>query len=155
MKEAKRHAKTAIFSLHAYESASGAYDAIIPLPYAATVPAAYTQNLTHAVIDAGVGFVLVHGPHHSRDIEKYKSRPIVYGLGSLTYSLGLHFRSYHLPIGWEYGTIAGTQFRNNRPLEIVLHPADHNQLTNNTPLPDITMPQIALKVESARILKHL
>ncbi|KAM0544108.1 hypothetical protein ACHAPJ_011990 [Fusarium lateritium] len=155
IKESKRHVKTTIFSLHAHESASGAEDSVIPLPYAATVPATYTQNITHAAIDAGADVVLVHGPHHLRGIEIYKSRPIFYGLGSLTYSLGLHFRGYDLPIEWDDGIIAETLFENNRPVEIVLHPTVHNQLTNDTSLPDRTMPKIAPKAEASRILKHL
>ncbi|KAJ4247091.1 hypothetical protein NW762_013229 [Fusarium torreyae] len=155
IREAKRHVKTAIFSLHAHESASGADDSVIPLPYAATVPASYTQNISHGAIDAGADVVLVHGPHHLRGIEIYKSRPIFYGLGSLTYSLGLHFRGYDLPIEWDDGIIAETLFKNDRPVEIVLHPTVHNQLTNDTSLPDRTMPKIAPKAEAARILEHL
>ncbi|KAL4876529.1 hypothetical protein BJY04DRAFT_223008 [Aspergillus karnatakaensis] len=151
----KNQSDATIFSLHAHESESGASDEIIPLPYAATVPAGYARNISRAAIDAGADAVLIHGSHTLRGIEIYNSRPIFYGLGSLTYSLGLSFRGYNLPIEWDDGVIAETLFEDNVPVEVVLHPLVHNQLTNDTSLPDRTMPKTAPELEAQRILAHL
>ncbi|CAH0019631.1 unnamed protein product [Clonostachys rhizophaga] len=128
IKEAKKQSDATIFSLHAHD---------------------------HAAIDAGADVVLIHGPHTLRGIEVYNSRPIFYGLGSLTYSLGLSFRGYNLPIEWDDGIIAETRFENGSPAEVILHPLVHNQLTNDTSLPDRTMPKVAPAAEAQRILAHL
>ncbi|KAJ4257662.1 hypothetical protein NW757_003286 [Fusarium falciforme] len=122
IRTAKDHSDITILSLHAHEAASGADESYIPLQPASRVPATYTQNISHAAIDAGADVVLIHGPHTLRGIEVYKSRPIFYGLGSLTYSLGLNFRGYHLPVEWDDGIISEVKFENNLPSEIILHP---------------------------------
>ncbi|CAG9950427.1 unnamed protein product [Clonostachys rosea f. rosea IK726] len=155
IKEAKKQSDATIFSLHAHESESGAADSDIPLPPASSVPASYTRNISHAAIDAGADVVLIHGPHTLRGTEVYNSRPIFYGLGSLTYSLGPSFREYNLPIEWDDGMITETKFENGSPAEVVLHPLVHNQLTSDTSLPDRTMPKVAPAAEAQRILAHL
>lgn len=80
---------------------------------------------------------------------------IFYGLGPLTYSLGLNFRGYSLPVEWDDGIIAETKFEDNLPVEIILHPLIHDHLTNDTSLPDRAMPKIAPKTEARRILQDI
>ncbi|RSL86284.1 hypothetical protein CEP52_015864 [Fusarium oligoseptatum] len=152
---AKDHSDITIFSLHAHEAASGADESYIPIQPASRVPATYTRNISHAAIDAGADVVLIHGPHTLRGIEVYKSRPIFYGLASLTYSLGLNFRGYSLPVEWDDGIIAETKFEDNLPSQIILHPLVHNQLINDTSLPDRAMPKIAPKAQAQRILNDI
>ncbi|KAM5361132.1 hypothetical protein ACJA88_014580 [Fusarium oxysporum] len=155
VKEAKTSADATIFSLHAHESDSGIDDSYNPLPLAATVPASYTRNISHAVIDAGADIVLIHGPHHLRGIEIHKGRPIFYSLSSLTYSLGLHFRGVDLPIEWDDSIIALANFENGNLSRVALHPIVHSQLTNDTSDPQSQLPKLAPKLEAQRILKHL
>ncbi|RTE73115.1 hypothetical protein BHE90_012460 [Fusarium euwallaceae] len=152
---AKDNSDITIFSLHAHEAASGADESYIPIQPASRVPATYTRNISHAAIDAGADVVLIHGPHTLRGIEVYKSRPIFYGLASLTYSLGLNFRGYSLPVEWDDGIIAETKFEDNLPSQIILHPLVHNQLTNDTSLTDRAMPKIAPKDQARRILNDI
>ncbi|KAL4789264.1 hypothetical protein BDV19DRAFT_397200 [Aspergillus venezuelensis] len=121
----------AVFSLHAHEADSSADDSYIPLPLPATVPVAYTRNISHAAIDAGADIVLIHGPHHLRGIEIYKGHPIFYSVSSLTYSLDLHFRGVDLPIECD------------------------DSLTNDTSVAESQLPKLAPRPESQRILRHL
>ncbi|KAL3456935.1 hypothetical protein BJX64DRAFT_296299 [Aspergillus heterothallicus] len=144
-----------VFSLHAHEADSGADDSYIPLPLPATVPAAYTRNISHAAIDAGADIVLIHGPHHLRGIEIYKGRPVFYSLSSLTYSLGLHFRGVDLPIEWDDSIVAITKFDRGKLHEIALYPIVHSQLTNDTSVPESQLPKLAPRPEAQRILRHL
>lgn len=155
IRDAKSESNATVFSFHAHESESGAGDSYVPLPPRSTVPAPYIRNITRSAIEAGADIVLVHGPHHLRGIEIHHGRPIFYGLSHLTYSLGLNFRGYELPIEWDDGVIAQTTFDNDFVSKIVLYPLVHNQLTNDSSLPDRTMPKIAPLAESQRILAHL
>ncbi|KAK1846303.1 hypothetical protein CCHR01_11088 [Colletotrichum chrysophilum] len=155
IREAKATSDATVFSLHAHESDSGAYDSIIPLPPASTVPASYITNISRSAIEAGADVVLVHGPHHLRGIEIYQGRPIFYSLGSFTYSLGLHFRGVSLPIEWDDGLIAHSEFVNGTVTKVALYPTIHNQLTNDTSLADRTMPKLAPPAEAQRILNYL
>lgn len=43
-------------------------------------PAEFVVEFAHAIIDAGAGVVVGHGPHVLRAIEVYKGRPIFYSL---------------------------------------------------------------------------
>lgn len=144
-----------VFSLHAHESFAGVDDSANPLPLAATVPAAYTQNVSRAAVDAGAAVVLVHGPHHLRGVEVYAGKPIFYGLGSLTYSLGLNYGGYDLPIEWDDGVVAVTRFEDGVLTGIELHPLVHGQLTNETESGEGALPKVAPPAEAGRILEHL
>ncbi|KAJ0426894.1 hypothetical protein BJY00DRAFT_320504 [Aspergillus carlsbadensis] len=155
IRAAKNSSDATVFSLHAHEADSGADDSYIPLPIAATIPAAYTRNISRAAIDAGADIVLIHGPHHLRGIEIYKGRPIFYSLSSLTYSLGLHFRGVDLPIEWDDSIVALTRFDRGKLREVALYPIVHSQLTNDTSLPDSQLPKLAPGPEAQRILRHL
>ncbi|OJJ01959.1 hypothetical protein ASPVEDRAFT_28585 [Aspergillus versicolor CBS 583.65] len=140
----KNSSDATVFSLHAHEADSGADDSYIPLPLPATVPAAYTRNISHAAIDAGADIVLIHGPHHLRGIEIYKGRPIFYSLSRVD-----------LPIEWDDSVVAITKFNKGKLHEIALYPIVHSQLTNDTSLPDSHLPKLAPSPQAQRILRHL
>ncbi|CAG9990041.1 unnamed protein product [Clonostachys byssicola] len=156
IREAKTKSDGVIFSFHAHESESGTADASVPLPQASTVPASYVVTISKAAVDAGASTVLVHGPHHLRGIEIYKGRPVFYGVGHLTYSLGRSFRGYELPIEWDDGIIASINFTAGALSSITLQPTIHSQLSDSeTKLPSDAMPKIAPVSEAQRILEHL
>ncbi|UPL03877.1 hypothetical protein LCI18_014811 [Fusarium solani-melongenae] len=155
VREAKKSTDATVFSLHAHESDSGFDDWYNPIPLEATVPASYTRNISHAVIDAGADIVFIHGPHHLRGIQIYKGRPIFYSLSSLTYSLGLHFRGVDLPIEWDDSIAALANFENGKLSKVALHPIVHSQLTNDTSDPQSQLPKLAPKPEAQRILEYL
>ncbi|KAF9634128.1 hypothetical protein BFW01_g5023 [Lasiodiplodia theobromae] len=155
VRAARDEADAVVFSLHAHESFAGVDDSANPLPLEATVPAAYTQNVSRAAVDAGADVVLVHGPHHLRGVEVYAGKPIFYGLGSLTYSLGLHYGGYDLPIEWDDGVVAVTRFEDGVLADVELHPLVHGQLTNDTESGESALPKIAPPAQAVRILEHL
>ncbi|KAH6664790.1 hypothetical protein F5X68DRAFT_250326 [Plectosphaerella plurivora] len=155
IREAKANSDAAIFSLHAHESDSGAYDSDIPMNWHATVPASYTQNISRAAIDAGADVVLVHGPHQLRGIEIHNGRPIFYSLSSLTYNLGLRFRGFDLPLQWDDGMITTVDFEDGALAGVTIHPFVHSQLQNDTSLPDKMMPKLAPEPQAIRILGYL
>lgn len=72
IEEALKTTPNVFFSFHAHESLTGNYDSQQPLPFDATVPASYIQNITRSAIEAGAAAVFVHGPHHVRGIELYQ-----------------------------------------------------------------------------------
>jgi poly-gamma-glutamate synthesis protein (capsule biosynthesis protein) len=49
---------------------------------------AYMTEIAHAAIDAGADVVMGHGPHYSLPVEVYKSKPVFYGLGNLSFHTG-------------------------------------------------------------------
>ncbi|KAB2570673.1 Uncharacterized protein DBV05_g10658 [Lasiodiplodia theobromae] len=155
VRAARDEADAVVFSLHAHESFAGVDDSANPLPLEATVPAAYTQNISRAAVAAGAEVVLVHGPHHLRGVEVYAGKPIFYGLGSLTYSLGLHYGGYDLPIEWDDGVVAVTRFEDGVLAGVELHPLVHGQLTNDTESGESALPKIAPPAQAVRILEHL
>lgn len=48
----------------------------------------YMRDIGHCAIDAGADAVVGHGAHNTTGIEIYKSKPIFYGLGSLSFHTG-------------------------------------------------------------------
>ncbi|KAF9877096.1 hypothetical protein CkaCkLH20_05362 [Colletotrichum karsti] len=144
--------RSATFSFFNME---GAADSDIPLSLAATTPASYILNVSRSAIDIGADVVLVHGPHTLRGVKTYRGRPVFYGLESLTYSLGLDFRGYKLPIEWDDGLIARVAFEDGRLSAVSLHPVIHNQLTNDTTLPERTLPKAPPLGVAQRVLMHL
>ncbi|KAH6977205.1 hypothetical protein BKA56DRAFT_657604 [Ilyonectria sp. MPI-CAGE-AT-0026] len=156
IREATTKSNGVIFSFHAHESESGTADASVPLPVASTIPASYVITVSKAAVDSGASAVIVHGPHHLRGIEIYKGRPIFYGIGHLTYSLGRSFRGYELPIEWDDGIIASISFTAGVLSNVTLQPTIHSQLSDgDKKLKSDTMPKIAPVGEARRILEHL
>jgi len=110
IREARRHARIVIFSIHAHETAGDEDPG--PAPWDPMVlhradeapspndprPAAFEPALFHAVIDAGADMVIRTGPHVTGGVEIYRGRPIFYGLGSLFFDFGGR-RSYTSPAG--------------------------------------------------------
>jgi len=110
IREARRHARIVIFSIHAHETAGdedpgpAEWDPMVlhradeaPSPNDPR-PAAFEPALFHAVIDAGADVVFRTGPHVTGGIEIYRGRPIFYSLGSLFFDFGGR-RSYTSPAG--------------------------------------------------------
>jgi poly-gamma-glutamate capsule biosynthesis protein CapA/YwtB (metallophosphatase superfamily) len=84
IREAKRQADFAIFSLHNHE-----YGAAGGLTASTNVgmeePASFVTEVAHAAIDAGADVVAGHGPHLTLGVEIYKDRPILYSLGNFIF----------------------------------------------------------------------
>ncbi len=110
IREARRHARVVIFSIHAHETAGdddpgpAEWDPMVlhradeaPSPNDPR-PAAFEPVLFHAVIDAGADVVIRTGPHVTGGVEVYRGRPIFYSLGSLFFDFGGR-RSYTSPAG--------------------------------------------------------
>jgi poly-gamma-glutamate synthesis protein (capsule biosynthesis protein) len=110
IREARRHARIVIFSIHAHETAGdddpgpAEWDPMVlhradeaPSPNDPR-PAAFEPALFHAVIDAGADVVFRTGPHVTGGVEVYRGRPIFYSLGSLFFDFGGR-RSYTSPAG--------------------------------------------------------
>jgi len=110
IREARRHARIVIFSIHAHETAGdddpgpAEWDPMVlhradeaPSPNDPR-PAAFEPALFHAVIDAGADMVIRTGPHLTGGVEVYRGRPIFYSLGSLFFDFGGR-RSYTSPAG--------------------------------------------------------
>lgn len=55
---------------------------------------AYQTEIAHAAIDAGADLVLGHGPHFPLAIERYKDKPIFYGVGSFSFETGHRGRQH-------------------------------------------------------------
>lgn len=80
-------------------------------------PAAFAPLLFHAAIDAGADLVLRTGPHAANGVELYRSKPILWGLGSLVFAFGGR-RTYvapggqtmTLPDAWFSGLVATVRF---------------------------------------------
>lgn len=51
-------------------------------------------TLAHAIIDAGADLVLGHGPHLLQEIERYRSRWIIYSLGNFVFNLEMNYNDY-------------------------------------------------------------
>ena len=80
-------------------------------------PLQYMTEIAHAAIHAGADVVLGHGPHYILPVESHKGKPILYGMGNLTFSTG-HLGRKHA--GWigmmveltvEKGRVAGCTAR--------------------------------------------
>ena len=73
-------------------------------------------EIAHAAIDAGADIVMGHGPHHPLPVEVYKTCPIFYGLGNLTFNRGHLGRAHAGWIGmlveltFERGAVADCHF---------------------------------------------
>lgn len=48
----------------------------------------YMTEIAHAAIEAGADIVVGHGPHYALPVERYRGRPIFYGLGSFSFHTG-------------------------------------------------------------------
>jgi poly-gamma-glutamate synthesis protein (capsule biosynthesis protein) len=48
----------------------------------------YMTEIGRAAVDAGADIVMGHGPHYSMPVERYRGKPIFYGLGSFSFHTG-------------------------------------------------------------------
>ncbi len=55
------------------------------------------RKLAHALIDAGADFVIGHGAHSYQEIERYRDRWILYGLGNLVFLTPGRYQQNHTP----------------------------------------------------------
>lgn len=153
IKAARRASDVVVFSVHAHESASGAVDSQEPVEPGAEPPP-YLRTFYHDAIDAGADVVVTHGPHVLRGIEIYKGKPIFYGMGSLIYSLGLHFRGADLPQAWDESVLAIAEMGSGRGVQIRLYPIVHS-LGAAPGAADPSQPRLATGAEAQRILAYL
>ncbi|KAH8898516.1 hypothetical protein GQ53DRAFT_881751 [Thozetella sp. PMI_491] len=151
---AKNQSDSVVFSIHGHESYYNSLDEVEENLPSAMIPADYLQNITRSAIDAGASTALVHGPHYPRAIEIYKGRPIFYGLGSLTWELGLSIQGFTLPTAWDDGILAVTDFVDGIVTQVAIYPLIHTQLTNSTD-PDYALPKLARGDQAERILGYI
>jgi poly-gamma-glutamate capsule biosynthesis protein CapA/YwtB (metallophosphatase superfamily) len=78
--------------------------------YAWRTPA--QARLAHALVDAGADLVLGHGAHQIQEIEQYKGRWIVYGLGNFLFHSPGRYGSRNAP---PYSFVARLEFEENGP----------------------------------------
>jgi poly-gamma-glutamate synthesis protein (capsule biosynthesis protein) len=165
IREARRHARIVIFSIHAHETA-GDEDAG-PAPWDPLVlhradeapspndprPASFEPALFHAVIDAGADIVIRTGPHVTGGVEVYRGRPIFYSLGSLFFDFGGR-RSYTSPAG-DKQTFPDVWFDTFVPLitlggggcgEVRLYPLAIDPGGATTGVPHLADPASALRI---------
>jgi poly-gamma-glutamate synthesis protein (capsule biosynthesis protein) len=92
---------------------------------------AYQVEIAHAAIDAGADLVLGHGPHFPLAIERYKDKPIFYGVGSFSFETGHRGRQHPdwvglmVQVAVEDGSLARTAFsfvRHNAQNETIPRP---------------------------------
>src|SRR4051794_8898085 len=103
----------------------------------------YMTEIAHAAIDAGADMVMGHGPHYSLPVEVYKTKPIFYGLGNLSFHTGHRGLAHGNWLGMlvrvtcSRGGLEGATFqfvRHNDRNETLLCPLDQESET----LADIT-----------------
>jgi poly-gamma-glutamate capsule biosynthesis protein CapA/YwtB (metallophosphatase superfamily) len=142
VREARAHAQVVIFAIHAHET-SGTDDPYPPANDEPMVlhraneaaspeepaPADFEIALFHAVVDAGADMVIRTGPHVLDGIERYKGKPVFYGLGSLFFDFGGQ-HTYTTPNGqvmrfadtWYQTIVPVVRFENGKASEIRLYP---------------------------------
>lgn len=76
VRDARQQAYWVVVSIHSHEAAD---------PKDLRPPAEFVIEFAHAMIDAGAGVVVGHGPHVLRGIEVYKGRPIFYSLANFIF----------------------------------------------------------------------
>jgi poly-gamma-glutamate capsule biosynthesis protein CapA/YwtB (metallophosphatase superfamily) len=140
IREGKRNADLAVFTLHAHENADGMDD------LAMGDPAEYLVELFHDAVDAGADVIMGGGPHSMRGIEIYKGKPIFYGLavflfhGNIVFNQHERTEHYGSPTrqgqppsapapraSWNDGLVATTTFRDGKVAEVRLYPLDHER----------------------------
>jgi poly-gamma-glutamate capsule biosynthesis protein CapA/YwtB (metallophosphatase superfamily) len=142
IREGKRNADLAVFTIHAHENADGMDD------LAMGDPANVLIELFHDAVDAGADVVMGGGPHSMRGIEIYKGKPIFYGLAVFLFrgnivrnqqeQTELYGPQQQPPVvspaasggarpNWNDGFVATTTFRDGAVKEIRLYPLDHER----------------------------
>jgi Bacterial capsule synthesis protein PGA_cap len=71
VREAGRRADVVIVSVHCHEYGD-----------ADETPPQFLVDFAHSAIDTGAAMVVTHGPHHLRNMEIYRGRPVFYSLGN-------------------------------------------------------------------------
>jgi poly-gamma-glutamate capsule biosynthesis protein CapA/YwtB (metallophosphatase superfamily) len=83
----------------------------------------YQVEIAHAAIDAGADVVMGHGPHYACAVERYRGKPIFYGLGSFSFHTGHG--------GWAHGDwvgmLARLTFDDGKLLEVAFSLVRHNE----------------------------
>jgi poly-gamma-glutamate capsule biosynthesis protein CapA/YwtB (metallophosphatase superfamily) len=142
IREGKRNADLAVFTIHAHENKDGMDD------LAMGDPADFLIELFRDAVDAGADVVMGGGPHSMRGIEIYKGKPIFYGLAVFLFR-GNIVRNQHertefygpasgsqppppatgagARASWNDGFVATTTFRSGVLKVIRLYPLDHER----------------------------
>jgi len=91
-------------------------------------------ELARAMIDAGADLVLGHGAHQVQEIERYRGRWVVYGLGNLVFnSPGRYAETDAVPFSFA-AQITVTEKNGTAALSLKLYPIfSDNRLTNYRP----------------------
>jgi poly-gamma-glutamate capsule biosynthesis protein CapA/YwtB (metallophosphatase superfamily) len=82
----------------------------------------YQVEIAHAAIDAGADVVMGHGPHHACAIERYRGKPIFYGLGSFSFHTGHGGRAH----GDWVGLLARVTVDESAPAEVAISLVRHD-----------------------------
>ena len=83
----------------------------------------YQVEIAHAAIDAGADVVMGHGPHYACAVERYRGKPIFYGLGSFSFHTGHGGRAH----GDWVGMLARLTFDDSELLEVAFSLVRHNE----------------------------
>ena len=83
----------------------------------------YQVEIAHAAVDAGADVVIGHGPHYACAVERYRGKPIFYGLGSFSFHTGHGGRAH----GDWVGMLARLTFDDSRLLEVAFSLVRHNE----------------------------
>lgn len=120
---ARAKAPVVLFSIHAHETQSGAYED--------ERPADFLPPLFRDAIDRGASLIVRHGPHSVQGVEIYKGKPIFYGLGHLFFDLprtltaasdGPSKQVISLPEGWWEGAAATVRYSAGKLAEVRIYP---------------------------------
>jgi hypothetical protein len=153
IREAKRQADFAIFSLHNHEYGPGGAHAA-KTNVGMEEAASFVTDVAHAAIDAGADIVVCHGPHLTLGVEVYKDRPIFYSLGNFIFQndnvpvfpaesyqrfgldeqatptdfldarTGNETRGFPASPEYWHGIVAACDFRGGKLAGLMLHPLD-------------------------------
>jgi len=83
----------------------------------------YQVEIAHAAIDAGADVVMGHGPHYACAVERYRGKPIFYGLGSFSFHTGHGGRAH----GDWVGMLARLTFDDSELREVAFSLVRHNE----------------------------
>ncbi|MGC4250233.1 MAG: CapA family protein [Sphingobium sp.] len=150
--DAAKRANLVLFSIHAHETLSGAYED--------PAPADFLPPLFHDAIDAGASVVVRHGPHATQGIEIYKGRPIFYGTGHFFFELprtltipsaGPNKQTVTFPDNWWDSTLASLHYVNGKLKQIRVYPIELLSADG----PDKGVPTLASGEKARAILGEL
>jgi poly-gamma-glutamate capsule biosynthesis protein CapA/YwtB (metallophosphatase superfamily) len=75
VRQGKQHADALVLTAHVHEEG--------PDP---STPPAFLEEVVHAAVDSGADVFVGHGVHRLWPVERYRDRPILYGLGNFIWS---------------------------------------------------------------------